>query len=505
MNRFKTFIKERKKTIFFLLLFTMLLYFTPISGDDWGNYIVGKAGIHTSYKTAVGMYYSWEGRFVSRLLLFFLTYHKILWSFLNSLLILMFISICYKFINSDKKKLCYIIPILLLLTVNNNFFTQCYLWIAGNVTYLFPSILSIIVIYNIYKYTNEVGNHCRKSIILKYILLIFFSIIIPMFVENVGCAYVFALFLLIIYYYIINKKISFPLIISLLVSSISLVVMLKSPGSAIRMLSEPDFADMGLFSKIFYNIPNFLRYSFFRNTFLLIGILMIVNKMIRDKYGSSRKVILLQIIFNLIPIITIIEGLIYIFPIDCKLDFGVFNTFNWYYIFYWVIFIFAWFYSIVYFVKNKRECYFLILLLVVAFVSISVMLLTPTWGERVSALFVLINILIVTKLFSDIYKENKLRDKLIFMVFILGIVRMGMYCYINISFDIHRTNTINEQLSSGKEVIVIPNNKLATLWNYTPFTEYHMGTFKKYFEMEEKETEIKIFTIKEYLTYLFSL
>ena len=42
------------------VLFLIILYFSPICGDDWGNYLVGKMGLFTDIKNAVGMYFVWD-------------------------------------------------------------------------------------------------------------------------------------------------------------------------------------------------------------------------------------------------------------------------------------------------------------------------------------------------------------------------------------------------------------------------------------------------------------
>ena len=76
-----------KKKIFFkciFIFFLIIFFLSPISGDDWGNYIEGSRGLYKSITEAIGMYFSWEGRFISRVLINILTYHKVLWNIVNS-------------------------------------------------------------------------------------------------------------------------------------------------------------------------------------------------------------------------------------------------------------------------------------------------------------------------------------------------------------------------------------------------------------------------------------
>ena len=84
--------KEKKKEIILLLsiflFFFLILLFVPITGDDWGNYIVGEKGIFYSLKNAINMYYNWEGRFVSRLLINIFTYHRTIYCFILKYLLI---------------------------------------------------------------------------------------------------------------------------------------------------------------------------------------------------------------------------------------------------------------------------------------------------------------------------------------------------------------------------------------------------------------------------------
>ena len=58
--------------------------------------------------------------------------------------------------------------------------------------------------------------------------------------------------------------------------------MLMSPGSAYRKLIENiDFNNLSLFGKIKYNIPNFFLYTFTKNPYLII--LMLITFSIQIK------------------------------------------------------------------------------------------------------------------------------------------------------------------------------------------------------------------------------
>ena len=66
---------------FFLLLIVCIL--TPISGDDYGNYISTNGTLLEAVSIAKSYYYSLEGRFLGRILIMFTTYHKFLWNIIT--------------------------------------------------------------------------------------------------------------------------------------------------------------------------------------------------------------------------------------------------------------------------------------------------------------------------------------------------------------------------------------------------------------------------------------
>lgn len=331
--------------------------------------------------------------------------------------------------------------------------------------------------------------------------MIVLSIIIPMFVENIGCAYVVAILLMNIYYYLENKKISFIQIIMLLLSIISLIIMLKSPGSASRMQIYPEFENMSLFGKIFYNIPNFISYTFEKNAIILLFILILINKMLISKLKNIKYKNIILIIFNIIPTLSILENILYIMPLNININYSILNTSNWYYLLYWFIFTLLWFYTIIYFIKDKKEKIFFIILLLVGFISTGVMLLTPVWGERVTALYILINILIITRISNNVLVFKGTLKNLFLTLVIISYIAIITCGIINRVFDIRRENTINKQINS--DTIIVPVNKLQTLWNYNPWDEYHISSFKNYYNIDNsKELTLKILSAEEYIKYL---
>ena len=182
----------KKKSVYLVTIFILFLtifVLTPISGDDFGNYISTDGTILSSIKLALSYYNTLEGRFIGRILIMFTTYHKVIWNILTSLLLTLLVSSSFKLL---KKETSYLILLLGLLLLNHDMFSQSYTWLAGSITYLYPTCLTIFYFITIYHKHNNYK-------LYDYILLTILSIIIPMFVENIACIFVLGNIILLIY------------------------------------------------------------------------------------------------------------------------------------------------------------------------------------------------------------------------------------------------------------------------------------------------------------------
>ena len=91
----------------FTLIFSLLI---PIGGDDWGNFLQKGKSLLEIFEGAKSFYFTWEGRFFSRITLFLLIPHEIIWAFLNASLMTLLFYFMYKILNIDDKYL----PLLLM-------------------------------------------------------------------------------------------------------------------------------------------------------------------------------------------------------------------------------------------------------------------------------------------------------------------------------------------------------------------------------------------------------
>lgn len=465
--------KIPKTKIFYgtvFLFFLCILFLSPRSGDDWGNFIVGKLGIHHSLGNAIGMYFDWEGRLISRILINILTYHKSIWNIVNSFLIVLTIYFSIKIINPKNKKVIYILTLLVILTMNIYTFSQTITWIAGNITYLF--VIPIILGYFYYLFEDK----NRKGI-----LPILINAFAPMFVEHMALVLIAGNILQIIHYYQKKKKLDRNLIIYTLISILSTLFMLLSPGSRARSITENvTFNQLNFIEKIIYNIPNFIYYTFIVNSYMLILLTFSNYYQIKNNINNKYLKVLLLILIIPIALSTII-----LYPLSnfylTKLNKWI-DPNNILIIIFWIIYLIVSFILLLVNSTRKKDFKNVFIFIIGIFANI-VMLLSPTWGYRTS-LFTAIALSISSLMIIDEYTKIK---KVSFLYSFTGTIMIFyIVLYINVAkcqYNIERS--IKKQLKEHKEIIEVEKFPYFINCNINPENDYHITKFKKYYHIPD--------------------
>lgn len=450
---------------FFFILFCL----SPISGDDWGNYIAGSEGLRRSLGIALGMYFDWEGRFISRIFINILTYHKWLWNIVNALVITSSIYLGDCFIGKNNKKFIFPLVVLIILGMNMYTFSQGVTWLAGNITYLF--VVPVVLWYFYYLINNDKYN---KWFVLIFLFINLFG---TMFVENMAMVLVVGNILLIMYKHIKNRKIDRVLIFCLFVSIGSTLVMLMSPGTRYRnSIENVSFNNLSFFGKIIYNIPNFVNYTFVVNTYLLILMCISNYLIIKNKIKGKLSKSLLMMFMLIIPLLTI-----FIYPIslfkDIALEF-IINTNNLLIDIYWLIYLVLSLYLL--FIDDKKDLR-IVLLFLIGLVSNGVMLISPTWGFRTSLFTYIVLTIVSLYIINKYVKENKFFTFISYMFFIMGMLFYFVF-YINIyRCQNNLERSINKQLLENSDTIYIDSFPYFANCNINPSNDYHLEKFKLYY------------------------
>lgn len=486
---------ENKRIYIFFLTILVISILTPISGDDYGNYISTNGSLHEAFDIAKSYYYSLEGRFIGRIIIMFTTYHKYLWNIITPIL---FTLLFKSMTNIIKQKTSISLLIISLLLMNTDMFSQSYTWLAGSITYLYPTCLIIFYFSQIYIKNNEFT-------LYDNIILIILSLIIPMFVENLACAYVFGLLLINIYFYIKNKKIKPIYLTNLIVSSIVLIIMLKSPGSLSRALVENvEFNNYNIIKKIITNISNFNLYIFFKNPLMIILTIIPINYYLIKKHH-----IIFTPIFNIIPILSIIKSIYYMLPMKFTFLQNIItflDTSNKLYIIYWIIYTILLVLSIQNIISDKKLKHYLYFLLLVSFSSTLSMLVVPTWGDRITLFNVITLSFIGVVLIDNIYKYNEKTSKLINSLSYMTCVYILIIFISIFQINNYRNNYIQEQLKTDEQTIKVIRNPITYIWNTNPSSEYFIKTYKSYMNIpKNKDIEIYKIPYKNYISIILGV
>ena len=459
--------------------FAIILFLSPISGDDWGNYLVGKEGLYHSIGNAIGMYFDWEGRFMSRILINILTYNKVLWNLFNAFVIAAIVYLTIKLLKPRNKNLSLFLSLFIILFMNIYTFSQIIVWIAGNITYLFPILFLLYYFYRILRRKND-----KSSMIL---ILGFLNLIIPMFVEHVAGVLVIFNVIINITYLVKYKKINKPYLAYLIISILSMTFMYFSPGNMKRSSIENlVFNDLSLVGKIIYNIPNFIYYTFMINPYMVL-LTIWTNYYLTKNFVSNKYIkISTYLYLIIIPIFITIFYLLSNFT-DYSI-FSVFNQNNIFVIFYYFSYIIMEFVLLFLFSKKRKE-FLPILFYLLGIMANSIMLLSPTWGYRTSFLtYLLLSISFI--FIIDYY----CREKRFIQYALLGLASCVCLFYLILYINVYRAQQnrqkeIKEQLNN--KIIYIERLPSYANCNINPENEFHLGKFKEYYGIDAK-TQVKI-------------
>ena len=448
---------HNKLYIYVAILFVFVLTFsllTPMGGDDWGMYLTKGMGLTDIFELTKNFYMTWEGRISARIFNLLVMPHEILWAIINAFILTLLFYFLYKILGSKDK----LLPLILMgiLFVDYETYAQIYVWHTGNIFYLYPIVYIFFLIY------------LRKNIILgenikiskwNY-LLVPLTFIFSMFVESVTVSLIFVCLLNTIFYYINTKKIDKSMLLCFVAALIVFCIMYFSPGTNNRINMDTTFISLNILEKIIYNIPNFINYTFIKNSFIVI-LMVIVMCMLICKKLNNKICKYLFLIFTTIPaILTVFINTLSHFISLSDILLKILNPENLFIIIYWILFGILFMFLIIDFLKaDKIIWYFLILIIV----SAGSMMLSPVWGGRTACfttfLIFLLLMIIIKKLDLKILENSKTNFFLVFinLTFIVCFTIYSIYIY-NLNND--RTKYINYQLENDAkeyEIILLPS------------------------------------------------
>lgn len=471
--------KINKKAIYYISIFLILnifMFLCPIAGDDWGNYIEGTLGLRHIIGQAIGMYFDWEGRFISRILINILTINKIAWNIINSLLITSIIYLINKIVKPKHEKTITLLSTLVIFLTNIKTHGEVFTWLAGNITYLF--VMPLILFY--FDYIINHKNNDTKKIILFSIL----NIIMTMYVEHIAIILIAGNILILINRFIKNKKLDKEIIIYLICSSLGTTLMLLSPGSHKRSLIENvEFQNLSIIRKIIYNLPNLIYYTFTINYFLIVTSTISNYYLVKRTIKNRTIKILIYLYLIILPIINCLSYLLNNLNI---ITFSV-NTSNPLIILYFISYVLIQL-VMIYLYTKKDKINKILFFYLIGLGTNCIMLLSPTWGHRTSfATYTFLSVSNISIIDKNI-KENKILNYILLIIIIfMSTIYLIMYISTHKLYQYNK-EYIRKQLEEGKEEIEIIKYPYFISCNLNPDNPYHEKKFKDYYHIPQEKS-----------------
>jgi len=466
---------KHRITLFTFLFFLIILALSPISGDDWKSFIIGKDGLVNSFNNINIL----DGRIISGFLINIFSYNKILFDISFAILISQFVKMCNEIMGTVKTKYLYLYPLIGILLVSVITFSYNYVSINSTVAYTFPSIVFIMYFYNLLKSDDKSVKMLIKLIIYSiYICLSSIHIAIAFLIAN-------------IFYYIFKRNEDNNRYIILLIVNLICVI----------------FSLSLLENNIFYtnlesinNIP-YLIENFFSNNILLIILGSIpINMYLHEKLKENTYVRVVITLFDLILVFSLSYNFFNYSPVNLNLILskyrGIFATENWYYIFYFIVYIVLFILSINYYTKNKKLKDMFNVLIISSILLGIMSLISPIFDRGSIILFVLS--LIMISCFQAVSMNTKVFVKIVKFLSILLIVYYLFIFAIIKYIDVTRTSYIKEQLDAESSNIEVKANPTYFIWRYNPVDYFQIKDFKEYYDIPLSCTiDVKYFGIFE--------
>ena len=466
-----------KITIFTFILFLIISSLAPISGDDWKSYIIGKEGFIECFKN-ININ---DGRIISGFLINFLTYNKLLFDISLAILMSKFVKICNDLMGTVKNKYYYFYPLIGILLVSTFMFSYNYVSITSTVAYTFPTIF----IFNYY-YLLLKDEELKNSTTIKLIL-------ISLFVSLSSIHLAITFFITNLIYFTIyskKKKINAKYFILVLLNFIAIIYSLSQIKTNLIYIELNNLP-----SNISYIIDN----VFSKNIVLIILGAIPINLYLSEKLKEHVYGRVVITLFDLILIFSLSYNFFNYIPVNINLILtkynGIFATENWYYVFYFIVYLVLFVLSINHYITNRKLKLTLNTLMIFSFILMIITLLSPII-DKGNIIFIILVFILITTIFAkeaEIRIYEKLVKTSITLLVIYYISMFGIIKYI----DYTRETYINEQLKAGDTNIEIKANPLYLVWRYNP-DYFQSKDFKKYYNIsEDKGLEVKYFGIFE--------
>ena len=473
--------------IILFILFALLNYFIPLAGDDWGNAVTNVTSIPQAISLAIDRFFTHEGRFISRIFIFLFSPNKFLWNFFCAGLVVITFILINKLVNNKSNKFILFLTFTFFIFLENEVLKQVVFWLTGNLTYMLPTVLSLIFLY----INRKILDNDFKISKFKFIISLILLALTSMMVEPISAAMVFATFILFLYTSLKAKKFDIKRFSYFVIITIGFILMIFSPGASIR-LDTTSFNNMGIIDKIITNIPNFVNYTYITNSVLLILMSLSIYLILKNnKVRFSRVFNILLFIFIgftiLINSYKFAQHYFYtnISMLNKLLFFG--NSNNILIIIIWLLFTLLFIYLILKYITGKEKIKILFYAIIGYSANIA-MMISPIWGGR-TAFFTILMLFIACMFIFSYYKYDPFNNKIfkyLSLIFTFVFITFMLVLYHSVYLqNLDREKSIYKQIKENKKEIEYYDIPFYAVHNPNASTEFHQGTFKQYYGINQ--------------------
>ena len=414
--------------ILIFIFFAFITYLTPLAGDDWGYAITGMT--QNPFVATFNQYFNWSGRILSELWGYLIAPNKWAWNIINPLLFTGIFFFIFKIVGPKRNVIfSFLVVIFLMLSVKDFVRMQTYTWIMGT-TYVIPLFLLLVYTY-LLKVMIIDGKYHKWMMGVGIIL----NIMICLYMENAAAALVVANILALIYCFIFKKELRSKLIIFLICSIIGILIVRLSPGAVYRLNTEhPDWVQMNIFEQISTNWPNFLRFTFLDNKYLICILSLVLFTLViikKDRYPYARwHIVILATIYFLGFIQSISANINSILKMDflnilydinypfCNIIISILL----------IAYIIAVIWTLCFYLNDDQKYLGLFILMVGGSANIA-MLLSPIFDSR-SSLYTIYFLIMLCALFINEATYNiRAKQVLVLILLVLNLMQVRTYVY----------------------------------------------------------------------------
>ena len=473
--------------IILFILFALSNYFIPLAGDDWGNAVTNVTSIPQAISLAIDRFFSHEGRFISRIFIFLFSPNKFLWNFFCAGLVVITFVLINKLVNNKSNKFILFLTFTFFIFLENEVLKQVVFWLTGNLTYMLPAVLALIFLY----INRKILNNDFKISKFKFIISLIILALMSMMVEPISAAMVFATFILFLYTSLKNKKFDLKRFLYFVIITIGFALMIFSPGAAMR-LDTTSFNNMGIIDKIITNIPNFVNYTYITNGVLIILMSLSIYLILKNNNVKFSKIfnILLFIFIGLTVLINTYKFAQHYFYTNISilnklLFFG--NSNNILIIIIWILFTLLFIYLILKYITGKEKIKILFYAIIGYSANIA-MMISPIWGGR-TTFFTILMLYIACMFIFSYYKYDPFNNKFfkyLSLIFTFGFIICMLILYHSVYLqNLDREESIYKQINENKKEIEYYDIPFYAVHNPNASTEFHQGTFKQYYGIDQ--------------------